>query len=124
MSFAASRPLPLMEMPTVTLVTPATPGELDATRRIFRDYADTLGIDLGFQGFEQELASLPGDYAEPRGALLLALVDVAHASPATPAAVRTAPLVRNNGQPALVAGCCALRPLDTVDYPNAAEMKR
>lgn len=57
-------------------------------------------MDLCFQGFEDELSSLPGDYAEPRGALLLAWV---------------------NGE---LAGCCALRPLDTSDYTNAAEMKR
>lgn len=67
---------------------------------IFREYADQLKVDLCFQSFDAELAGLPGDYAEPRGSLLLALVDGA------------------------VAGCCALRPLDTVDYPNASEMKR
>ena len=69
-------------------------------RAIFQEYAQTLTVDLGFQGFADELAQLPGDYAEPRGALLLAWV---------------------NGS---VAGCCALRALDTSDYPNAAEMKR
>ncbi|RYF72824.1 MAG: GNAT family N-acetyltransferase, partial [Comamonadaceae bacterium] len=36
----------------------------------------------------------------------------------------TAPTLDVGGRPALVAGCCALRPLDAVDYPNAAEMKR
>lgn len=69
-------------------------------REIFREYAEGLGIDLAFQGFEEELAALPAEYAPPRGVLLLAMVD---------------------GE---VAGCCALRPLDAVDYPNAAEMKR
>jgi ribosomal protein S18 acetylase RimI-like enzyme len=64
------------------------------------EYANSLDVDLCFQGFEQELADLPGEYAEPRGALLLAWVD---------------------GQ---LAGCCALRPLDASDYANAAEMKR
>jgi putative acetyltransferase len=73
---------------------------MDAVREIFREYADGLGVDLCFQEFEQELAGLPGDYAAPRGALLVASVDGA------------------------LAGCCALRPLDTADYPNAAEMKR
>ena len=73
---------------------------MDAVRDIFREYADTLGVDLCFQDFETELAQLPGDYAAPRGALLLAEVEGA------------------------VAGCCALRPLDTADYPNASEMKR
>lgn len=69
-------------------------------RDIFLAYAQSLSVDLCFQDFEAELQGLPGDYAPPRGALFLAWVD-GH-----------------------VAGCCALRPLDNVDYPNAAEMKR
>ncbi len=68
--------------------------------QLFREYADSLGLDLAFQNFDDELAHLPGDYASPRGALLLAYVDGA------------------------LAGCCALRPLDNADIPNAAEMKR
>ena len=64
------------------------------------EYAEQLGIDLCFQNFESELAGLPGAYGGPRGVLLLALVD---------------------GE---VSGCCALHALDSVDYPNAAEMKR
>jgi putative acetyltransferase len=86
--------------PAIELLTPATAELLDATRRIFREYAEQLGVDLCFQNFEAELAELPGDYAAPRGALLLATVD---------------------GE---VAGCGALRPLTDVDYPNACEMKR
>lgn len=89
-----------MSRPAIQILTPQLASEFDAVRVIFREYADSLGIDLGFQGFEQELAELPGDYAAPRGALLLAFVD------------------------GTVAGCCALRPLDTADYPNASEMKR
>ena len=89
-----------MEAPLTQFITTSRPAEWDATRAIFREYALTLGVDLCFQNFEAEVDDLPGDYAEPRGALLLALVD---------------------GQ---VAGCCALRPLDNVDYPNASEMKR
>ncbi|MFT4241427.1 MAG: GNAT family N-acetyltransferase [Acidovorax sp.] len=89
-----------MDKPSVTLRTPASAAEMDAVRDIFREYAASLGIDLDFQDFESELAALPGDYAEPRGALLLAEVEGA------------------------IAGCCALRPLDNADYPNAAEMKR
>ena len=85
---------------TIQLVTPDTPALLDATRLIFQEYADGLGIDLGFQDFDAELASLPGDYAAPEGGLLLALVD---------------------GE---IAGCCALRSLHSADYSNACEMKR
>lgn len=70
------------------------------TRLIFAEYADQLGIDLYFQNFEAELEDLPGKYSVPRGALLLAWVDD------------------------VLAGCCALRQIDNVDYPNAAEMKR
>jgi putative acetyltransferase len=88
------------QIPQIRISTPATPQALDDARAIFREYAQGLGVDLCFQQFDQELAALPGDYAAPHGALLLATVD---------------------GQ---VAGCCALRPLDNTDYPNAAEMKR
>jgi len=86
--------------PLITLSVPRSPEELNAVRKIFREYADDLGVDLCFQQFDQELESLPGEYAAPRGALLMAVVD------------------------GKLAGCCALRPLDTADYPNAAEMKR
>ncbi|MBV8247822.1 MAG: GNAT family N-acetyltransferase [Comamonas sp.] len=88
-----------MDKPAVDLLIP-TPKEMDAVRQIFQEYANSLNIDLGFQGFESEIAELPGEYAEPRGQILLARVDGA------------------------IAGCCALRPLDDCDYPNAAEMKR
>lgn|SRR5574343_1526162 len=86
--------------PPLRLVTVTGPDLLDATREIFREYAATLAVDLCFQGFEAELAGLPGDYVEPHGRLLLALVD---------------------GQ---VAACGAFRPLADVDYANACEMKR
>jgi carbonic anhydrase len=42
-------------------------------REMFQEYADWLAIDLWFQNFEQELASLPGAYGPPRGRLYLAL---------------------------------------------------
>lgn len=122
MSFSVSRPLPLSAMPAVVLLTPEEAHEIDATRAIFRDYAASLGIDLDFQDFEGELATLPGDYADPRGTLLLALVDPANVNEE---AGRQAPtLRRTDGTLAHVAGCCALRPLDNADYANAAEMKR
>ncbi len=75
-------------------------ADLAAIRDLFADYQTDIGIDLCFQGFAEELARLPGDYAAPSGALLLAAVD---------------------GQPA---GCCALRPLLNTDHLNACEMKR
>ena len=84
----------------VELLTPETPALLEATRSIFREYAGSLGIDLCFQNFDAELLALPGEYAPPQGALLLALVA---------------------GE---VAGCGALRPLPGSDYANACEMKR
>ncbi len=120
MSHSVSRPLPLSDTPTVVLLTPDEAHELDAARAIVREYAESLGIDLTFQNLEEELAQLPGEYAEPRGSLLLALVDVDAAR-----AMRNAPtLQRANGTVAHVAGCCALRPLDSADHVNAAEMKR
>jgi putative acetyltransferase len=120
MSNSMSRPLPLADMPEIVLLTPDEPHELEATRAIFQDYAASLAIDLGFQNFDDELTNLPGDYAEPRGALLLALVNTID----TAVPVNAQPLQRANGGLAHVAGCCALRPLDSADYPNAAEMKR
>ena len=86
--------------PPIDIALATSPDQLDAARALFLEYAEQLGVDLDFQGFEEELAGLPGDYAAPRGALLLAEVE------------------------GTIAGCCALRPLDTADYPNASEMKR
>ncbi len=89
-----------MHASDLQFITPTTPGELEATRSIFGEYAAQLGIDLCFQNFDAELANLPGEYAAPQGILLLANVKGA------------------------IAGCCAMRPLHGVDYSDACEMKR
>ncbi len=102
------------------LITAESPEEIDSVRAIFGEYAQTLGIDLAFQGFDEELCGLPGDYAAPRGTLLLALIDAEEMAPAHEEAL----LQRPSGQRMRIAGCGALRPLDAADYPNAAEMKR
>ncbi|MDI1271930.1 MAG: GNAT family N-acetyltransferase, partial [Polaromonas sp.] len=48
--------------PTIEFIPASTPEQLAATRLIFQEYADQLGVDLCFQNFEAELAGLPGDY--------------------------------------------------------------
>jgi putative acetyltransferase len=77
---------------------PAADAEIATARVLMQEYAEFLGADLSFQGFQEELAGLPGKYAPPDGALLLAWVE-------------------NGGEPA---GCVALRKLG----PAVCEMKR
>ena len=64
--------------------------DVELARSLFREYAAWLGVDLCFQGFEEELAALPGKYASPLGILLLA------------------------GPPGDAVGCAALRPLPSL----------
>jgi len=86
--------------PEISLVASVAAPLLDPARELLREYALSLDVDLCFQNFDTELASLPGDYAPPSGQLLLAFVDGA------------------------LAGCGGLRALADVDYANACEMKR
>jgi len=73
-----------------------TDEQIKETRRLFREYEKWLGLDLCFQGFEEELKNLPAKYAKPDGRLFLALM---------------------NGK---TAGCIALRRLEK----GICEMKR
>jgi putative acetyltransferase len=73
-----------------------TPAQVAQARELFLEYAAWLKVDLCFQGFDKELASLPGNYALPNGRLLLAEADGA------------------------LAGCIALRPF----APGVGEVKR
>lgn len=81
------------------VVAPARgPADLADAAMLFRAYADSLEIDLGYQSFAEELASLPGKYAPPAGDLFLAR--------------------REDG---LAVGCAAFRPQDPA---GVCEMKR
>ncbi len=64
-----------MSEPAVEIRTAAGPGDMAALRALFLEYQNWLQVDLCFQDFETELATLPGDYAPPKGALWLATVD-------------------------------------------------
>lgn len=82
----------------ISIASARFPADGDVVRELFSEYADSLGIDLSFQGFPAELAQLPGKYAPPEGDILLA---------------------RDATGTAL--GCAALRP---TTMPGTAEMKR
>lgn len=84
-------------MPHPIEIRPARlPQDLPVVRGLFREYADSLDIDLCFQDFESELSALPGKYAAPAGRILLAWRDDE------------------------AVGCIALRPLQD----GGCEMKR
>ncbi len=57
----------------IQIIPARTPNEIARAARLFRDYETSIGIDLCFQGFAEELAGLPGAYAPPGGELLLAI---------------------------------------------------
>lgn len=80
-----------------TVIQAESATEVEQARSLFLEYAQSLGFSLCFQSFDQELAGLPGEYAPPRGRLLLAEAD---------------------GRPA---GCVALHPLAE---EGVCEMKR
>ena len=80
----------------LTIAQAETPDQIAEAREIFREYEDWLGVSLCFQGFDEELAGLPGKYALPEGRLLLAYSDSA------------------------LAGCVAFRALDG----DTCEIKR
>ncbi|MEN6631446.1 MAG: GNAT family N-acetyltransferase [Candidatus Polarisedimenticolia bacterium] len=80
----------------IRLVQASTPALIELARGLFREYQRAIGVDLRFQDFERESATLPGAYAPPDGLLLLAYLDDE------------------------LAGCGAVRPLG----PGVAELKR
>lgn len=84
-------------MQQIDIRTASFPDDTETLRQLFREYADWLAVDLGFQGFEAELATLPGKYAPPTGAALLA-----------------------ERADNFILGCVAMRPLDR----QTCEMKR
>ena len=84
------------EAPESITIAEAQPHEIGAARALFREYEKSLNISLCFQNFAQEVASLPGAYAPPKGRLLLAKAESRYA------------------------GCIALRP----NSESICEMKR
>ena len=80
----------------IEIIQAAAPDQIEEVQRLFREYEKWLELDICFQGFEVELANLPGKYSEPEGRLLTVSVD------------------------GIIAGCIALRKLED----NICEMKR
>lgn len=90
----------LLSAPEIRLFAPASPEDWAGVRALFLDYMTGLGRDLSFQHVDAELAALPGPYAAPRGAAVLATVDGA------------------------LAACGAMRPRPDVGHGDTCEMKR
>ena len=82
--------------PRIELVVPGKEEMIKTVKDLFNEYAESLDFSLCFQGFDEELAGLPGEYGPPYGRLLLAFHD--------------------NDR----AGCAALRRIDE----TTCEMKR
>lgn len=59
-------------MPIAEIRPAEFPQDAGEVRALFREYAEGLGVDLAFQGFEDEVAALPGKYGSPGGLVLLA----------------------------------------------------
>lgn len=87
-----------VEPPRCSIAPVGTSEDLAAVIALFRAYAASLEIDLAYQGFDAEMAAMPGKYAAPSGALLLA-----------------------RGGARAPAGCVALRPIPP---KGCCEMKR
>lgn len=88
----------MTEAPTFTIRLVDGPADLEAVIRLFRAYAESLPVDLAYQGFDAEMAAMPGKYASPKGVLLIARDAAGRA-----------------------VGCAALRPIEP---PGTCEMKR
>lgn len=65
----------VLHRPRITIVPADNPVRIEAVRKLFQEYAESLSFNLCFQSFEEELAGLPGEYAPWSGMLLLALVN-------------------------------------------------
>jgi ribosomal protein S18 acetylase RimI-like enzyme len=61
-----------------TVIRPANAADLPQVEQMLREYVEWVGLDLGFQEIDAELAGLPGDYAPPRGALFVAIEGSRH----------------------------------------------
>lgn len=84
------------------IVEALSPADVATARGLMIEYRDSISTPLCFQGFDAEMATLPGRYAPPTGIILLA-IEAASGSPA---------------------GCIALREIDAAPFGRVCEMKR